>query len=145
MKHVMLSRGWSFGTNPFPAFRSEMRYGRNQNDREFIGVNGVVPDQSGVLPENVFKVSKPRDDVKINVDRWTMPPFMGLTSWAAFTPMGSSTMMMGDTVLFEDEVNPAMSAALDNGLEVSVDIQREADKSTGGRNDVIQRSICNQM
>src|SRR5256885_17222790 len=39
--------------------------------------------------ENVFKVSKPRDDVKINVDRWTMPPFMGLTSWAAFTPMGS--------------------------------------------------------
>ena len=36
--------------------------------------------------ENVFKVSKPRDDVKINVDRWTMPPFMGLTSWAAFTP-----------------------------------------------------------
>ena len=69
--------------------------------------------------ENVFKVSKPRDDVKINVDRWTMPPFMGLTSWAAFTPMGSSTMMMGDTVLFEDEVNPAMSVALDNGLEVT--------------------------
>ena len=33
--------------------------------------------------ENVFKVSKPRDDVKISVDRWTMPPFMGLTSWAA--------------------------------------------------------------
>src|SRR5439155_16447294 len=38
--------------------------------------------------ENVFKVSKPRDDVKISVDRWTMPAFMGLTSWAAFTPMG---------------------------------------------------------
>lgn len=69
--------------------------------------------------ENVFKVSKPRDDVKISVDRWTMPPFMGLTSWAAFTPMGGSTMMMGDTVLFEDEVNPAMSAALEAGLEVT--------------------------
>jgi len=69
--------------------------------------------------ENVFKVSKPRDDVKISVDRWTMPAFMGLTSWAAFTPMGQSTMLMGDTVLFEDEVNPAMSAALDNGLEVT--------------------------
>jgi hypothetical protein len=69
--------------------------------------------------ENVFKVSKPRDDVKISVDRWTMPPFMGLTSWAAFTPMGKSTMVMGDTVLLEDEVNPAMSAALDAGLEVT--------------------------
>src|SRR5437870_1148476 len=69
--------------------------------------------------ENVFKVSKPRDDVKITVDRWTMPAFMGLTSWAAFTPMGKQMMLMGDTVLFEDEVNPAMSAALDAGLEVT--------------------------
>ena len=69
--------------------------------------------------ENVFKVNKPRDDIKLNVDRWMLPPFMGTTSWAAFTPMDSSTMVMGDTVLFEDEVNPAMSAALDAGLEVT--------------------------
>lgn len=70
--------------------------------------------------ENVFKVSKPRTDVKIAVDGWTMPPFMGLTSWAAFTPAhDGQTMMMGDTVVFEDEVNPAMSAALDTGLEVT--------------------------
>ena len=70
--------------------------------------------------ENVFKVSKPRDGVKVVVDGWSMPPFMGLTSWAAFTPTGDGkAMLMGDTVLFEDEVNPAMSAALDNGLEVT--------------------------
>ena len=69
--------------------------------------------------EKVFKVSKPREDVKPLVDRWAMPPFTGLTSWAAFTPMGKDTMVMGDTVLFEDEVNPAMSAALDAGLEVT--------------------------
>ena len=70
--------------------------------------------------ENVFKVSKPRGDVKIQVDKWPMPAFMGLTSWAAFTPtQDGQAMMMGDTVLFEDEVNPAMSAALDAGLEVT--------------------------
>ena len=69
--------------------------------------------------ENVFRVSKPRDDVKLNVDRWTLPPFMGLTSWAAFTPMGKAPMVMGDTVLFEDTVNPAIRAALDAGLEVT--------------------------
>src|SRR5262245_41166033 len=70
--------------------------------------------------EGVFKVTAPRNDVKISVDGWTMPPFMGLASWAAFTPgkMGG-TMVMGDTVLFQDEVNPAMSAALDNGLSVT--------------------------
>ena len=69
--------------------------------------------------ENVFKVSKPRTDVKPNVDRWTLPPFMGITSYAAFMPTDGGTMVMGDTVLLEDEVNPAMSAALDAGLEVT--------------------------
>lgn len=74
-----------------------------------------------IAEENVFKVGKPRTDIKISVDGWTMPPFMGLGTWAAFTPAhgGRHVMMMGDTVLFEDEVNPAMSAALDAGLEVT--------------------------
>lgn len=74
-----------------------------------------------IAEENVFKVGKPRADVKINVDGLTMAPFMGLGSWAAFTPAhgGSHVMLMGDTVLFEDEVNPAMSAALDAGLDVT--------------------------
>jgi len=70
--------------------------------------------------EGVFKVTSPRTDVKIAVDGWTMPPFMGLGSWAAFTEakMGGA-MVMGDTVLFQDEVNPVMSVALDNGLSVT--------------------------
>lgn len=70
--------------------------------------------------ERVYKVTFPRDDVKVVVDRWTMPPFMGLGTWAAFTK-GAQTdaMVMGDTVLFEDEVNAAMIAALDNGLNVT--------------------------
>jgi hypothetical protein len=70
--------------------------------------------------ENVFKVSMPRADVQVSVDGWTMPPFMGLGPWAAFTPHhGSMVMVMGDMVLFQDEVNPAMSAALNAGLSVT--------------------------
>jgi len=70
--------------------------------------------------EGVYKVTFPRDDVKVVVDGWMMPPFMGLGTWAAFTK-GAHTeaMVMGDTVLFEDEVNAAMSSALDNGLSVT--------------------------
>ena len=70
--------------------------------------------------EGVYRVTFPRADVKVAVDGWTMPPFMGLGTWAAFTK-GANTeaMVMGDTVLFEDEVNPAMSAALENGLSVT--------------------------
>jgi hypothetical protein len=72
-----------------------------------------------IADENVFKIGKPRTDVKIQVDQWSMPPFMGLGSWAAFTPAHGGAMLMGDTVLFEDEVNPVMSAAFDAGLEVT--------------------------
>jgi hypothetical protein len=75
------------------------------------------------VADNVVKVSFPRDDIRVDVDGWNkMPPFMGLTSWAGFVPgekPGVEAMVMGDLVLFEDEVNHAMSAALDNGLEVT--------------------------
>jgi hypothetical protein len=66
--------------------------------------------------EGVYKVTFPRDDVKVSVAGWQMPPFIGLGTWAAFQGTNDKAMMMGDTVLFEDEVNPVMSAALDNGL-----------------------------
>ena len=68
----------------------------------------------------VFKVTAPRNDLPIAVDGWKMPPFMGLTSWAAFTTgKAEGAMVMGDLVLFEDEVNPIMSALLGAGLEVT--------------------------
>lgn len=70
--------------------------------------------------EGVFKVSQPRGDVAVKVDEWKMPPFMGLTSWAAFLAgKKADAMVMGDLVLFEDEVNPVMSAALEAGLQVT--------------------------
>lgn len=69
--------------------------------------------------EAVYKVISPRGDVKVAVDGWTMPPFMGLGTWAAFKETKAGAMVMGDTVLFEDEVNSAMSVALDNGLSVT--------------------------
>ncbi len=79
------------------------------------GLKGKLNEKEGV-----YKVTFPRDDVKVVVDAWQMPPFMGLGTWAAFTK-GAHTeaMVMGDTVLFEDEVNSAMSSALDNDLNVT--------------------------
>jgi len=69
--------------------------------------------------ENTYKVTFPRDDVKVTVDGWTMPPFMGLGTWATFTETKDGAMVMGDTVLFGDEVNAAMTTALDNSLSVT--------------------------
>src|SRR2546426_5391457 len=82
---------------------------------QLTGLKGTMNKEEGV-----FKVSAPRNDVKIAVDGWAMPPFMGLTSWAAFKAgMKEEAMVMGDLVLFQDEVNSAMSAALENGLAVT--------------------------
>lgn len=70
--------------------------------------------------EKVYKLSFPRDDVKVTVNGTALPPFMGLTSWSSFmSGREKAVMVMGDIVLFEDEVNPAMSAALENGLDVT--------------------------
>jgi hypothetical protein len=79
------------------------------------GLKGTLNEAEGV-----FKVSAPRNDVKIIVDGSQLPPFMGLTSWAAFTEgKKAPAMVMGDLVLLQDEVNPVMSAALAAGLDVT--------------------------
>lgn len=79
------------------------------------GLNGKLNSEEGV-----YKVSQPRTDLKISVDQWQMPSFMGLTSWAAFqSGMDKNAMVMGDLALMQDEINPVMSALLDSGLEVT--------------------------
>jgi hypothetical protein len=78
------------------------------------GVKGELSEKEGVL-----KVSVPRSDLEITVAGVKMTPPLGLTSWAAFQKAGDHVMVMGDMVVLEDQVNPVMSAALENGLEVS--------------------------
>lgn len=70
--------------------------------------------------EDVHKVTFPRTDVKVTIDGRPMHPFLGLTSWAAFTSgRHQEAIVMGDLVLFEDEVDAVMSVALDHALEVT--------------------------
>ena len=81
---------------------------------QITGTKGVYTAE-----EDVHRVSFPRSDLKVTIEGRPAHPFMGFGSWAAFTPGHGGTMVMGDIVLLEDEVSPAMSAALDNGLEVT--------------------------
>jgi hypothetical protein len=69
--------------------------------------------------EGVFKVNMPRTDLNVTVAGVKMTPPMGLTSWAAFQRVGDQTMVMGDMVVLEDQVNPVMDVALQNGLAVT--------------------------
>lgn len=89
------------------------------NEKAVAAATGVENVEKS--PDGVLKASWPRKDVEVLVDGWKMPPFMGLTSWVAFSPGNASVeaMVMGDLVLFEDEVNPVMSKLFEGGLQVT--------------------------
>jgi hypothetical protein len=81
---------------------------------QLTGVKGELNDKEGVLTVRV-----PRTDLAVTAAGVKLTPPMGLSAWAAFQKVGDQTMVMGDIVLLEDQVNPAMSVALTHGLEVT--------------------------
>ncbi len=81
---------------------------------QLTGLKGKLNDKEGV-----FKVSLPRKDLAVTAAGVKLTPGLGLTAWTAFKRVGQDTVVMGDLVLLEDQVNPVMSVALDNHLEVT--------------------------
>src|SRR6516164_9292155 len=75
--------------------------------------------KASTTPDGVVRIAWARSDVPVKVDGVPFKPFAGLGSWAAFTKAPHGAMVMGDTVVFQDEVTPAMDAAFGAGLEVT--------------------------
>src|SRR5262245_29649672 len=76
--------------------------------------------KQGDYKANVLKLNIPRNDVSVTVANVKTPTPFGFGGWIAMTKgTGGMDVMMGDLVLLQDEVNPVMSALLDNGLEVT--------------------------
>src|SRR5512135_2800141 len=75
--------------------------------------------KQGDFKANVLKINIPRNDLKVTVDGVATPTPFGFGGWLAMTRGTHGDVMMGDLVLLQDEVNPVMSALLDNGLEVT--------------------------
>src|SRR3981189_1799814 len=76
--------------------------------------------KTGDFKDTVLKVNIPRNDLSITVANVKTPTPFGFGGWVAMTKgTGGMDVMMGDLVLTQDEVNPVMSALLDNGLEAT--------------------------
>ena len=76
--------------------------------------------KTGDFKDAVLKVNIPRTDLRVSIAGRSAPTPFGFGGWLALTKGdGGMDVMMGDLVLTEEEVNPVMSALLDNGLEVT--------------------------
>jgi hypothetical protein len=76
--------------------------------------------KQGDFKDSVLKVNIPRNDVKVTVAGVSTPTPFGFGGWVAMTKGdGGDQVLMGDLVLLQDEVNPVMSALLDNGFDVT--------------------------
>jgi hypothetical protein len=77
-------------------------------------------DRKGDFKAGVLKVNIPRNDLKMTVQGFSTPTPFGFGGWIALTKAEhGSDVMMGDLVLLQEEVNPVLSALLDNGIDVT--------------------------
>jgi hypothetical protein len=77
-------------------------------------------DRKGDFKAGVLKVNIPRNDLKMTIQGFSTPTPFGFGGWIALTKAtDASDVMMGDLVLLQEEVNPVISALLDNGIDVT--------------------------
>jgi len=77
-------------------------------------------DRKGDFKAGVLKVNIPRNDLKMTIQGFSTPTPFGFGGWIAMTKAtDGSDVMMGDLVLLQEEVNPVLSALLDNGIDVT--------------------------
>lgn len=92
--------------------------GKNELDANAIG--NAAGTEATTKANGVVRIGWSRTEVPVIIDGLQLPPAAGLGSWAAFKALPSGgVMVMGDTVVFEDEITPAMDAAFAHGLEIT--------------------------
>lgn len=92
--------------------------GAQEMPAEYQAVLSVL-GKTGDFKDGVLKVNIPRNDLHVTIAGRSAPTPFGFGGWIALTKGQGMDVMMGDLVLTEDEVNPVMSALLQNGLDVT--------------------------
>ena len=72
-----------------------------------------------LMDGDVFRIGMPRTDLEVSAQGVPLLPGFALGSYAAFKQVGDQTMVMGDLVLLDEEVNPVMSGLFEAGFSIS--------------------------
>jgi hypothetical protein len=86
-------------------------------NNDWKAVDAALGRSGQIQPGEVYKFAMPRKDLKVTKDGITVAPGLALGSWAAFKKMGNETMLMGDLVLTEEEIEPVMLKLQQEGIE----------------------------
>ena len=78
-----------------------------------------VLGRSSAVTGDVHRYGFPRTDLNVTLEGAAIKPVLALGGWTAFKPMHGGAMMMGDLVLLETEITPVMTAAIENGLDIT--------------------------
>jgi hypothetical protein len=88
-------------------------------DMDWSKVDQALGKAGTAQPGDVHKYALPRTDLHVTLDGVAIKPALALGGWLAFKPMGEATIVMGDLVMAEDEINPVMAKLLANGITVT--------------------------
>jgi hypothetical protein len=69
------------------------------------------------MADGAYRITKPRGDLKVSLDGFTITPRMGLAGWVAFRAHPSGAMLRGVMPVAADELQPVVSALANAGLE----------------------------
>lgn len=75
--------------------------------------------QKGAAQEDIMKFTFLRSDLKVKMGAIAVAPGLALTSWAGFKIMGDHSIVMGDLVLTDKEVQSVVKKCGENGIEIT--------------------------
>src|SRR5215470_4841299 len=96
-------------------------FGQAGSDKsaEWQAVEQAIGRSGQQQADGAHKFGLPRGDLKVTVAGVEVKPTLALGSWVAFSKPGAGSMVMGDLVLAEDEVEPVMLSLEDNGIQIT--------------------------
>jgi hypothetical protein len=86
---------------------------------DWLKIDEALGKTGAAQPGDVHKYGLPRTDLHVTVDGTVIKPAFALGGWLAFKSMSQETMVVGDLVLTEPEINSTMSKLLAGGITVT--------------------------